>query len=549
MGELAVVAAALAIIPTARGASADSGRPSAVCQGLSDTLPVDAARLLDFGDYRGAPASPSAQAQRFFDQGLVFGWGFNFAEAVRSFRAAAKLDPACALCRWGIAWALGPSVNHDMDPTSVPVAIDAIVQARTYAAAGSRTRLLIDALAERYSDRADADQDRLARSYAKAMRAVAQNFPNDPDMLVLAAEAAMTAHAYDYWHADGRPKGWTPEVAGWLDRALQLAPTHPGAHHYRIHLFEDSRQPERALASAVQLGALVPIVGHLMHMPSHIFFRIGRYRDALLANRAAVQADRAYGAATGTETDYAVHNLHYLWVSALWADDHATALEVADQLATASAVGETPNALSQQLMAAPWLTRVRFGQWDAVARQTAPASEPGSKPYLQGLMHFASGMADAARGDVKAAATELVWLQRAERAARAAGLTIKTIDEASDALSVARFLLLSAIATARGVHDDAVRYARQAVVAEDRLASGDPPLWVVPARHALAAALLRTGRAGEAKDVYLADLRRHPKNCAALAGVTASDSKLRSSAVASASAVQRVVDYSSHCPE
>ena len=190
--------------------------------------------------------SGSDRAQKFFEQGMVFGLGFNFAEAVRSFRAATLADLDCAMCRWGIAWALGPSVNHDMKREDIPIAIDAIVQARAYAPdPASRERALIDALALRYSDDPKADGDKLARDYADAMRKLAARYPDDADIAVLAAEAIMNAHPYDYWRPAGAPQPWTPEVVALLDRATRLAPDHPGAHHYRIHLYEASTTPER----------------------------------------------------------------------------------------------------------------------------------------------------------------------------------------------------------------------------------------------------------------------------------------------------------------
>jgi tetratricopeptide (TPR) repeat protein len=328
----------------------------------ASTLPVSKAQLLAFGNYRGPAASRDAEAQRFFDQGLVFGWGFNFAEAARSFRAASQLDPACALCRWGIAWALGPSINHDMRPADVPVALDAIVQARSTAAPGSRDRALIDALAARYSELPGSNVGKLAVSYSAAMRTLAERYADDADIAVLAAEAGMNAHAYDYWRSDGKPRDWTPQIIAWLDRALSLAPLHPGAHHYRIHLFEDSPQPERALASAQQLGTLAPMVGHLVHMPSHIYFRLGRYREAVAANEGAVKADRDYAAATGATSDYAIHNLHFLWVSALWSGDSEIAIDAADQLAAAvsASADNAHDGTRQHFLAAPWLTQVRL---------------------------------------------------------------------------------------------------------------------------------------------------------------------------------------------
>lgn len=532
-------------------ATRDADRRQAVCVSSAVVLPVSQARLLPFGNYRAALASRDEQAQRFFDQAMVFGWGFNFAEAVRSFRAAAQLDPDCAMCRWGIAWALGPSINHDMDPAEVPVALDAIVQARSGARPGSREGALIDALAQRYSDRPGADEGRLARAYATAMRTVASRYPADADIAVLAGEALMNAHAYDYWRADGRAQAWTPQIIAWLEHTLRLAPDHPGAHHYLIHLFEDSQQPGRALASAGKLGALAPIVGHLVHMPSHIFFRLGRYRDAVAANSAAVQADVDYSAATGAASDYAIHNLHFLWASALWSGDGSTAARAAEQLAAlsqASAGIDARDGTRQHFAATPALTRVRMEQWDAVTVQVRSADHSNAYPYQRGLMHFADGMARAARGDIAGAIAELESMRRASVLTEKAALTVKNINRASAVLAVARPLLQSAIATARDMNSEAVRYARAAVAAEDRLATDDPPVWVVPARHALGMALLQAARPAEARAVYRADLQRHPQNCIALAGLAAAERKLRSSRVPIQPSAPLSAHFS-HCPK
>lgn len=532
-------------------ATRDADRRQAVCSSSAGALPVAQARLLPFGNYRGALASRNDEAQRFFDQAMVFGWGFNFAEAVRSFRAAAQLDLDCALCRWGVAWALGPSINHDMDPAEVPVALDAIVQARSSARPGSRERALIDALAQRYSARPGADAARLAQAYASAMRMLADRYPADADIAVLAAEALMNAHPYDYWRADGRAQPWTPHIIAGLERALRLAPGHPGAHHYRIHLFEDSRQPARALASADTLGALAPIVGHLVHMPSHIFFRLGRYRDAVAANAAAVQADRDYSAATGAHSDYAIHSLHFLWASALWSGDSGTATQAAEQLAAAAQAAppaDVHDGTRQHFLATPALTKVRLAQWDALAVQAGSVAAPNTDLYQRGLLQFANGMARAARGDIAGARAELASLHHSSLLTEKATLTVKNINRASAVLAVAQPLLQSAIATARDMQSDSVRYARVAVAAEDRLVTDDPPVWVVPARHALGAALLRAGRAAEARAVYRADLQRYPQSCVALAGLAAAERKLRSSRVPARPSAQTPTQIS-HCPE
>ena len=376
------------------------------------------------------------------------------------------------------------------------------------------------------------------------MRVLANRHTDDADIAVWAAEAAMNAHPYDYWKADGRPQSWTPQIIAWLNRALSLAPAHLGAHHYRIHLFEDSPHPERALASAEQLGTLVPIVGHLVHMPSHIFFRLGRYREAMIANDAAVKADREYAAAAEAQSDYALHNLHYLWVAALWSSDIDTSVRAARELAAAAAepANVDDDGMRQHLRAAPALTDVRLRRWRTV-RTTA---QDGA--YLQGLTQFSNGMASAALGDRSGARAELEALQRSIRAVQRAGLRIRNIHRAADVLEVARLQLQSAISTGRDRHGEAVRFARAAVTAEGRLSMDDPPLWPLPARHTLGAALLRADRAREARTVFLADLQRYPQNCIALAGIAAAERQQHSSLGASLDSSARL-SAPSPCPE
>jgi tetratricopeptide (TPR) repeat protein len=378
LGLQALVALAALLCAGAALAKPEGAR--AVCLNDAGALPAAEAKLLAIGSYQAPRVSADDRAQKLFNQGMVFGLGFNFAEAVRSFRAATLADLDCAMCRWGIAWALGPSVNHDMKREDVPIAIDAIVQARAYAPdLASRERALIEALARRYSDDPKADVDKLAQDYADAMRRLAARYPDDADIAVLAAEAIMNAHPYDYWRPDGSPQSWTPEVVALLDRATRLAPDHPGAHHYRIHLYEASATPAKALASADRIGALAPAVGHLVHMPSHIYLRLGRYHDAVLANRAAVESDREYLAAVNANptyaADYVPHNVHFLWASALWSGESQVAMQAAEDLARAA--DRLPQEVNrrgtrQHFQAAPWLTLVRYRQWEALLARQLP---------------------------------------------------------------------------------------------------------------------------------------------------------------------------------
>jgi tetratricopeptide (TPR) repeat protein len=509
---------------------------AAVCLNDAGGLPVAGARLLPTGSYRAPRVSANERAQALFNQAMVSGWGFNFAEAVRSFRAAAFADLDCAMCRWGIAWALGPSINHDMRQEDVPIAVDAIAQARAYATdLASRERALVEALAVRYGD--GGTSEARARDYAQAMRRLAARHPDDADIAVLAAEAIMNAHPYDYWRPDGSPHAWTTEIVALLDRATRLMEHHPGAHHYRIHLYEDSKTPERALASAERIGGLAPAVGHLVHMPSHIYLRVGRYHDAVRANRAAVEADREYLAAVSTNpayaADYVPHNVHFLWASALWSGESATAMQAADDLARAAdALPREParRGTRQHFQAAPWLTLVRFRQWNALLQRPAPSGTDG--PYLGGLAHFARGMARAATGDLAAARAELDALRKLERRMRAEKLTVKNINAAADLLAIARSLLASEIALARGATADAVRHAANAVAAEERLLPDEPPAWQLPARHTLGRALLAGGRVKEARGVFAKDLERHPGNAVALRGLAAAERALDRAAAA-----------------
>jgi hypothetical protein len=504
--------------------------PGELCLADGSGLRVADARLLDgLGPYRAPPVSKNAEAQRYFEQGMVVGWGFNFAEAVRSFRAAVARDPDCAACRWGIAWALGPSINHEVVAADLPAIRDALLQARVYAS-DARTRALVESLSLRFPAQgttlAAADEQR----YADAMVALAGRYPADADIAILAAEALLTAHSYDWWRSDGAPQPWTPQILGLLERALALAPDHVGAHHYRIHLYDESPTPQRAVESAQRLPQLAPGVGHLVHMPSHTWLRLGRYHDAVLANRDAIAADERYAAATRADAayiaGYALHNRHFLWTAALWSGESQAARAAAELLATTAArwPGEDLTAGTRQhLQAAPWLTEVRFGRWDEILARQRDAQEG---VYLRGIAAYAQGTARARRGDVAGAQRELRAVKGAQRQVRAEALKIKGINSADDLLAVAADLLQADIAAARGDRAAAVRAARRAVTREDKLGADEPPVWPIPARHRLGAALLAAGQPAQAAAVYRDDLKEHPANAPALLGLAAARQQL-----------------------
>jgi hypothetical protein len=515
--------AALGLLPLAIAAAP----PAELCLSDARGLKVADARLFDgTGSYRAPKVSSDPLAQRYFEQAMVYGWGFNSAEAVRSLRAAVVRDPDCALCRWGIAWALGPNLNSDMEAAEMPVARDALVQANAYAN-DARTRELVAALSVRYGAKGKTVDDADARRYAEAMAELADRRRDDPDIAVLAAEALMTEHSYDWWRADGTPQPWTPRIVELLDRALRLAPDHPGALHYRIHLYGESREPATALDSAQRLAAVAPGVGHLVHMPSHIYLRVGRYHDAVLANAAAVEADRRYAALTQPDPQYVagyvVHNQHFLWSAALWSGQSALAVRTAESIAAAAAASDRIDAGTRQhLLALPWLTDVRLERWDLVLAR----AEPREGAYLRGLAAFARGTALARTGATAPARRELRRLESARRAAGAEALTIKNTNRTVEVLALAESMLRAEIAAAQRVWPDALRHAQAAVRREQALEADEPPLWPLPSLQQLGRLQLQSGAPRAALDAFRRDLESHPANAYALAGTAAAQRAL-----------------------
>jgi len=457
--------------------------------------------MAGIGDYRMAVTTASPEARRYFEQAVVLAWGFNFPEAVRSFREAARRDPRCAPCYWGIAYALGPSINHDMNDREAAAAHRAAARASALApGATSREQALIAALAKRYARDPRTGRAALDRAYADAMHALADEHAEDADVLTLAAEAAMNLHPRDYWRGDGTAQPWTPQIVAWLERALALAPGHPGANHYLIHALEDSPEPQRALAAAERLSGLAPGVGHLVHMSAHVHMRLGRYHDATLASERAIAADRAYLRATQAAPayidGYVRHNVHYLWASALMEGASAAAKHAAATLARGvDARSLARGGPAQHFLALPLYTSVHFGEWQAVRAAPRP---PAAAPYAIGVWHYARGVAAARGGDARGARAEL----------RALGALAQSKVQASSThgalLGIAAALLRAEIASAEGDLASAVEHARSAVSAEDALEPGEPPVRIPPARNTLGALLLAAGRAGEAETVYRA---------------------------------------------
>ncbi|PAP77091.1 hypothetical protein [Rubrivirga marina] len=487
-----------------------------------------APRLDGLGDHTRPADTDDADAQRFFDQGLVLAYAFNHAEAARAFREAQRLDPACAMCAWGEALVLGPHVNAPMTPADVPVAWAALGRARERAAsAPAADRALVEALAARYVAEPVEDRSALDRAYADAMREVARRYPDDADVQGLFAEALMDTMPWDYWYGDGSPKPETEEVLAALERAMAVDPAHPLALHLWIHAVEKQR-PELGVDAADRLGPLVPNAGHLVHMPSHIYLRVGRYHDAVVSNELATEADDNYLAQCHAQGLYPIgyvpHNHDMLWMAASMAGMRAATLEAAGHLSHMAdpALFHAPGGLGgqvQHITAIPLLARVRFGGWDEILAAQAPPSE---LDYPTGLWHFARGVALARTDRVDEAEAEWAALRPIAADMALDTLTIFGFNTPHSVLGIAERYLAGELAAARGDTEAAVVALEEAVGLEEQQMYTEPPNWPLQARLALGAVLLDAGRAEEAERVYRDDLVSWPRNGWALTGLMGS---------------------------
>ena len=463
------------------------------------------------------------KAQAFFDQGLRLLYAFNHQESRRAFQEAARLDPSLAMAHWGEAMTLAPNLNAPMTPQNARLARAASVEAtRLSPGAGPMERDLIDALARRFASNAAAPRAALDRAYADAMSRVAASYPHDPNVQTLYADAVMNSMPWDYWQKDGTPKPATAALMAALEGVITRFDTHAGAHHYYIHLLEASAAPERAEASADRLGDLMPAAGHMVHMPAHIYLRVGRYADAAEANVRAIAADEDYLAQCQAQGLYPIsyypHNLHFLWAAATLEGRSAVAIEAAQQVAAkvphhhAGAVAWTTD-----FPVTPWLAYVRFGRWQQMLTEPAP---PSTEPYATGIWHYGRALAFVARNQPTRALTELDALT-AVMGHRAFTTTLKDLPLLTN-LKLASRIVKGEIAGRAGRHDDAVAVLREAVALEDAIPYNEPPVWHQPTRQVLGALLLEAGHAGEAEAVYREDLARVRENGWSLFGLSRS---------------------------
>jgi tetratricopeptide (TPR) repeat protein len=469
----------------------------------------------NLGRHAYAISTQEPRAQQYFDQGLRLFYGFNHAEAARAFLEAERIDSSCAMCAWGAALALGPNINAGMEPEAGRIAYAAVRRAIAGAdRVTPRERALIQALAERYASDPSVSRASLDSLYADAMSGVALRFPADLEIQVLHADALMNLSPWNYWTAQGEPRPATPVILARLERALEVNPDHPGACHLFIHAVE-AREPERAVACAERLAALMPGAGHIVHMPGHIYIRVGRYLEAMEANRHALHADETYleGPAAARRGIYAQgyypHNHHFLSFAAAMAGASATAIEAARH--TAATLGP------ELVRSTPWLenvtpvvftTLVTFGRWDEVLAEPLP---PADLRYTTGMAYYARGVAFAAKRRWAEAQASLDTVRAIARAFPAG--------DNQTALRIAGEALTGEIALRRGRFPAAITAFRAAVVLEDGIAYTEPPTWYYPMRHSLGKALLAANRPQEAAQVYEQDLARFPENGWSLRGL------------------------------
>jgi tetratricopeptide (TPR) repeat protein len=481
-----------------------------------------APRLQNVGKHVFPVTTQSQQAQLFMNQGLNLAYGFNHAEAGRAFAEAARLDPNLAMAHWGMALVLGPNINAPMAPEEEPKALDHLKQAQALKSKASpRERDFIDALAARYTGKAE---NRVAadQAYAGAMRALVQKYPDDVDANTLYAESLMDLSPWNYWSRAGVPYERTADITASLERAIKKEPDHTGALHLWIHLWEASNTPERAEAAADRLLPLAPAAGHLVHMPGHLFQRVGRYNDAVKANQLAVVADEDYISQCRAQGLYPMayypHNIHFLWFAATMAGESKLAIDAADKTTKSipvEALKDVP--LLQTFLLAHDYSLVRFGKWDEILALPAPRADT---MFTRATRSYARGMALIRKKDFAAASKEIDAVKKiAGDPKLVAAPTSMSLNLADSVLRVAIEVLDGELAAAQGNYDTAIAHLDRAVRYEDALIYTEPDDWHQPVRHNLGAVLLQAGRPVEAESVYWDDLRRHPKNGWALFGL------------------------------
>jgi len=474
-----------------------------------------------FGNYHRTMTTDSEEAQALFDQGMQLLYGFNHDEAIRTFHAAAVKDPKAAMPWWGIAYAHGVNIN---DPEMTEERSQAAREAadKAIALAGSATpveKALIKAVSARYEWPAPEDRKPLDQAYADAMQKAYKKFPNDADIGAIYADSLMNLQPWDYWTTDGSPKGRVEEIVAVLEKTIANREDHPGANHFYIHTVEASKNPDRAIPSADRLRTLVPGSGHLVHMPSHIYIRVGRYADAVDDNKKAVEVDRAYFKEAPAPAIYAIyyaHNLHFLCYAAMMSGRFEEAMQAARDLERE--MPEEPlmafAGLIDGIMPANFHTLIRFGKWEQILE------EPAYKDYRlvsNAVRLYARSIACSSLGRTEQAREEMAAFKKAMKAVPEDWYIFN--NRVDMVLPIANAMIEGELLWREGKAEEAFAILRAGAIAEDALVYDEPPGWMLPVRHALGALLMAHGRVIEAEKVYREDLLRNRNNGWALTGL------------------------------
>ncbi|MBC6999901.1 hypothetical protein [Cytophaga sp. FL35] len=464
-------------------------------------------------------------AQVYFNQGLVLAYGFNHAEAARSFYYATKLDPQFAMGYWGYAYVLGPNYNAGMEADNYLRAFDAVNQAKNLASTiTEKERGLINALAKRYSKEPPEDRSNLDRAYSEALRKLLKQFPDDANIQSLYAESIMDQHPWDLWESNGDPKVWTSEIISHLNSALKINPDHPGAHHFYIHAVEASKNPEKALSSAQAFDDdLVPGAGHLVHMPSHIYIRTGDYHKGTLSNLRAVKVDSSYVSACNAQGAYPLalypHNYHFMAATATLEGNKKIALKAANKVASQAnlqLMKEPGWSTIQHFYTIPYHINVKFAEWEAILK--IPDLDPSLK-YPAAIRNYARGMAFIGLHDLEKAKLELDKLKSLAIDPELKEVTIWDINSVDVLVQIAERILEAEIWAKELNFERSIELLSEAVALEDQLNYNEPPDWFFSVRHHLGAVQLEGKKYEDAIATYMEDLKKFPKNGWALHGL------------------------------
>ena len=483
-------------------------------------MPV-APRLQNLGVHTFPVSTRVERAQLFINQGVNLAYAFNHAEAARAFAEAARLDPDLAMAYWGHALVLGPNINAPMSPEDEPKAFELAQKAVALKQKASRReRAYIDAVAARYTGRAE-DRSKADKAYMEAMKRLMTAYPDDLDAQVLYSEALMDLMPWSYWTRDGQPHDGTRQIIASLERVLAKHPNHPGALHLWIHLWEATDTPERAEAEADRLLPLMPGAGHMVHMPAHIYQRVGRHADVIRVNQLAAKADEDYIAQCKAQGLYPLgyypHNLHFIWMGATASGQKKLALESARKLASQvprEALATVP--ILQGFLVVPYWAMVRFGEWDAILADSGPDHKTS---FTRGVWHYARAMALTSVGRLDDASRELASLTALVSDPAMKNEATFSSNNGFAILRIAPEVVAGEIAARRKDWNSAILHLERAVRYEDALIYQEPHDWHAPARQNLAAVLLAAGRPDEAETVYWEDLKRNAESGWSLAGL------------------------------